>query len=40
VRADEVSSQDELKYSAHAIETALTLRLLFQLPFRQAEGFL
>ena len=30
----------QLKYSALAIETALTLRLLFHLPFRQAEGFL
>jgi IS5 family transposase len=28
------------KYSNLAIETALTLRLLFQLPLRQAEGFL
>ena len=28
------------KYSDLAIETALTLRLLFQLPLRQAEGFL
>ena len=28
------------KYSDVAIETALTLRLLFQLPLRQAEGFL
>ena len=27
-------------YSDLAIETALTLRLLFHLPFRQAEGFL
>jgi hypothetical protein len=28
------------KYSDHAIETALTLRLRFKLPLRQAEGFL
>ena len=28
------------KYSDVAIETALTLRLLFHLPRRQAEGFL
>ena len=28
------------KYSALAIETALTLRLLFHLPLRQTEGFL
>jgi hypothetical protein len=28
------------KYSAAAIETALTLRLIFHLPLRQAEGFL
>jgi len=28
------------KYSNVAIETALTLRLLFQLPLRQTEGFL
>ena len=28
------------KYSDHAIESALTLRLLFHLPLRQAEGFL
>ena len=28
------------KFSDHAIETALTLRLLFRLPLRQAEGFL
>jgi hypothetical protein len=28
------------KYSDIAIETALTLRLLFHLPLRQAEGFL
>jgi hypothetical protein len=28
------------KYSGVAIETALTLRLLFHLPFRQVEGFL
>jgi hypothetical protein len=28
------------KYSDVAIETALTLRLLFHLPLRQAEGFL
>jgi hypothetical protein len=28
------------KYSDVAIETALTLRLLFYLPLRQAEGFL
>ena len=30
----------QLKYSALAIETALTLRLLFHLPLRQTEGFL
>ncbi len=30
----------QLKYSDLAIETALTLRLLFNLPLRQAEGFL
>ena len=30
----------QLKYSDLAIETALTLRLLFYLPLRQAEGFL
>jgi hypothetical protein len=28
------------KFSDHAIETALTLRLVFSLPLRQAEGFL
>ena len=28
------------KFSDHAIETALTLRLVFRLPLRQAEGFL
>jgi hypothetical protein len=28
------------KFSDHAIETALTLRLIFRLPLRQAEGFL
>jgi transposase len=28
------------KFSDHAIETALTLRLIFTLPLRQAEGFL
>ena len=28
------------KFSGHAIETALTLRLVFGLPLRQAEGFL
>ena len=28
------------KFSDHAIETALTLRLIFNLPLRQAEGFL
>ena len=28
------------KFSDHAIETALTLRLVFGLPLRQAEGFL
>ena len=27
------------KFSDHAIETALTLRLVFHLPLRQAEGF-
>ena len=30
----------QLKYSDPAIETALTLRLIFHLPLRQAEGFL
>jgi hypothetical protein len=28
------------KFSDHAIETALALRLVFKLPLRQAEGFL
>ena len=28
------------KFSDHAVETALTLRLVFNLPLRQAEGFL
>jgi len=28
------------KFSDYAIETALTLRLVFNLPLRQAEGFL
>ena len=28
------------RFSNHAIETALTLRLVFRLPLRQAEGFL
>jgi hypothetical protein len=28
------------KFSDHAIETALTLRLVFKLPLHQAEGFL
>ena len=30
----------QLKYSDLAIETALTLRHIFRLPLRQAEGFL
>ena len=30
----------QLKYSDVAIETALALRLIFNLPLRQAEGFL
>ncbi len=30
----------QFKYSELAIETALTLRLIFHLPLRQAEGFL
>ena len=30
----------QMKFSDHAIETALTLRLVFNLPLRQAEGFL
>lgn len=30
----------QLKYSDLAIETALTLRLVFNLPLRQTEGFL
>ena len=30
----------QLKYSSIAIETALTLRLVFHLPLRQTEGFL
>ena len=30
----------QLHYSDLAIETALTLRLIFKLPLRQAEGFL
>ncbi len=30
----------QLQYSDVAIETALTLRLLFHLPLRQTEGFL
>ena len=30
----------QLQYSDHAIETALTLRLIFHLPLRQTEGFL
>ena len=30
----------QFRYSNLAIETALTLRLLFHLPFRQTEGFL
>ncbi len=30
----------QLKYSDLAIETALTLRLIFHLPLRQTEGFL
>jgi IS5 family transposase len=30
----------QMKFSNHAIETALTLRLIFKLPLRQAEGFL
>ena len=30
----------QFKYSDLAIETALTLRLIFHLPLRQAEGFL
>ncbi len=30
----------QLKYSDLAIETALTLRLIFNLPLRQTEGFL
>ena len=28
------------KFTDHAIETALTLRLVFNLPLRQAQGFL
>jgi hypothetical protein len=31
---------DQRKFSDHAIETVLTLRLIFKLPLRQAEGFL
>ena len=30
----------QLQYSDLAIETALTLRLIFHLPLRQTEGFL
>jgi hypothetical protein len=30
----------QLRYSGLAIETALTLRLVFSLPLRQTEGFL
>ena len=30
----------QMKFSDHAIEAALTLRLIFKLPLRQAEGFL
>ncbi len=30
----------QLRYSNLAIETALTLRLIFKLPLRQTEGFL
>lgn len=30
----------QLRYSDHAIETALTLRLVFHLPLRQSESFL
>lgn len=33
-------SRRQQKYSDVAIETALTLRLLFHLPLRQVEGFL
>ena len=31
---------EQRKFSDLAIETALTLRLVFNLPLRQAEGFL
>jgi len=30
----------QMKFSDHAIEAALTLRMIFKLPLRQAEGFL
>jgi hypothetical protein len=30
----------QMKYSDPAIETAMTLRLIFNLPLRQTEGFL
>jgi len=33
-------ARGQRKFSDHAIETALTLRLIFNLPLRQTEGFL
>ena len=36
----QVASTGQRRYSDLAIETALTLRLLYHLPLRQAEGFL
>ncbi len=38
--AGDVRRGGQLKYSDLAIETALTLRLVFHLPLRQTEGFL
>ena len=41
VRAsDDSCNNAQRRYSDLAIETALTLRLLYHLPLRQAEGFL
>ena len=34
------ASRRQCRYSDHAIETAITLRLIFHLPLRQTEGFL
>ena len=39
-RTERARGAPQRKYSDRAIESALTLRLLFHLPLRQADGFL